>query len=87
MERSRIPNKLKYFRGCRGLSQKNVARLLGLKDTSMVSRWENGLSIPGLTQAFRLAYIFHTHPHELFDECWVSQSQQEDLLTHAESHY
>jgi transcriptional regulator with XRE-family HTH domain len=81
MEISRIPNKLKMFRRCTGYSQKKVARMLGLSDTSTLSRWEHGVSIPSMVQVFRLARIYHTWPHELFTELWHHNETELPLLT------
>jgi transcriptional regulator with XRE-family HTH domain len=80
MEISRTPNKLKMFRRCNGYSQKKVARILGLADTSTLSRWEHGLAIPGLVQVFRLSRIYKTLPQELFDELWNHIGSEYSLL-------
>ncbi len=83
MEISRFPNKLRMFRRSNGYSQKKVARLLGLADTSTLSRWEHGLSLPSTIQLFRLARIYFTEPHELFDELWNHVEGDTNLLTQA----
>ena len=70
MEISRLPNRLKMFRECQGYSQKKVAKILGLKDTSMLSRWEHGISYPSLKQVFQFAPIYKANPFELFDHLW-----------------
>lgn len=44
--------------------------MLGLTDTSIISRWEHGLTQPNLEQVFLLARMYHTTPHELFDRLW-----------------
>ena len=41
-----------------GFSQKHVARLLGHKDTAMLSRYEKGSSLPPLLTALRLEIIY-----------------------------
>ncbi len=82
MEISRVPNKLKMFRRCSGYSQKKVARLLGLSDTSILSRWEHGITTPGIVQTFHLARIYHTWPHELFAELWYQVDSESGLLAH-----
>lgn len=81
MEISRVPNKLKMFRRCSGYSQKKVARMLGLSDTSTLSRWEHGIAVPSLVQVFRLARIYRTWPHELFTELWHRNDTEFNLLT------
>lgn len=63
----------------RGYSRKKVARMLGLADPSMLSRWERGASAPGIVQVIRLARLYDTLPHELFDELWLRYEDQADL--------
>jgi hypothetical protein len=58
-----------------------VARVLGHADTSTLSRWERGILLPGTLQAFQLARMYHTLPHELFDEIWNDLDNDECLLT------
>jgi transcriptional regulator with XRE-family HTH domain len=59
---------LRAYRLARGLSQNDVARILGLADSSFISRWENGFSLPNLLNAFRLAQIYGTTVDALFPE-------------------
>lgn len=80
MEIGRFPNKLKMFRRCQGFSQKKVARILGLADTSTLSRWEHGVSFPSIMQVFRLARIYQTLPHELFNVLWNQIDSESNLL-------
>jgi transcriptional regulator with XRE-family HTH domain len=84
MEKGRFPNKLKMFRRCHGYSQKKVARALGLADTSTISRWECGGAIPSTVQVFRLARIYQTLPHELFEELWNHYDPRTSLLAQDE---
>jgi transcriptional regulator with XRE-family HTH domain len=80
METGRYPNKLKMLRRCQGYSQKKVAHILGLADTSTLSRWEHGGAIPSMVQVFRLARIYETMPHELFEELWNHIDSEKSLL-------
>ena len=80
MENSRVPNKLKMFRHCCGYSQKKVAHILGLADTSTLSRWEHGVAFPSIKQVFSLARIYRTLPHELFDALWNHTDSLNSLL-------
>lgn len=84
MEISRFPNKLKMIRRCHGYSQKKVAHILGLADTSTLSRWEHGVAIPSTVQVFRLARIYQTLPHELFEELWNLHGLEKHLLARDE---
>lgn len=61
-----IPNQLRRSRRVRGLKQKEVADILGLKSTSMISRWEAGQCLPETINLFRLAIIYRTSPEGLF---------------------
>ncbi len=53
-------NKLK------GLKQKDVARILKLKSTSMISRWEKGSCLPNTLNIFRLSLLYRTLIDVLF---------------------
>ena len=61
-----IPNCLRRYRRARGLKQNDVARILGLKSTSMVSRWEKGACLPSAINLFRLAALYRTMTDALF---------------------
>ena len=54
----RIPNCLRKYRKAIGLKQKQVARILGLKNSGMISRWEKGKSLPSLLNAIKLAALY-----------------------------
>ena len=43
-----------------------VAAILGLKDSSPISRWEKGLSLPSLEHLFGLSRIYKTMPNEMY---------------------
>jgi DNA-binding XRE family transcriptional regulator len=75
----RIPNKLRSYRHCFAYSQKTVARMLGLSDTSVLSKWENGVSVPNIVQVFRLARMYRTEPHRLYEDLWDQLSQDTSL--------
>ena len=49
-----------------GFSQRRVARLLGLRGTSMLSRYEHGRSLPPLKTAFSLGIILRVPVEFLF---------------------
>ena len=62
-----IPNRLKQCRRHRGLSQKELADLMGFKDTTWISRWENGDVLPNLVSAARLSVLLDMPMNNLFD--------------------
>lgn len=63
-----MQNRLREIRKERGLTQKQVAELLGLKCEDRLSRWENGSAMPGVKNLLRLANIYKTLLAELFSE-------------------
>lgn len=88
MEIRRYPNRLKKFRRLFCFSQKQVARLLGLADTSLLSRWEKGISVPSLVHLFRLARIYKTMPTEMYTDLWqtiIQEMAAKDLTLSAQS--
>ena len=85
-----IPNRLKRYRRSRGLSQKDVARILGLKNSSMISRWEKGLALPSTLNAFKLALIYRSWTDTLYTDLLVSLKgeiqKREDALAQRQHH-
>ena len=59
-------NRLVVYRRRMGFSQRRVARLLGLRGTSMLSRYEHGRSLPPLKTAFSLGIILRVPVEFLF---------------------
>ncbi|MCL5423355.1 MAG: helix-turn-helix domain-containing protein [Nitrospirae bacterium] len=51
-------NCFRTYRKARGLKQKEVADILGLKSTSMISRWENGVCLPDTLNLLKLAVLY-----------------------------
>jgi len=62
----KIPNCLRKYRKARGLNQKEVAKVLGLKSASLISRWEKGICLPSPINLFRLAALYRTLVDALF---------------------
>ncbi len=64
----KIPNELKKQRKISGLSQKDIAKLLGLKTTSRISQWEKGAGMPSLVNVFKLSSLYGVLVDALFIE-------------------
>lgn len=64
--RAQILNSLKKHRKIMGYRQIDVAFLLGLNNTSRISRWEKGLSLPNTINLIKLSIIYRTFPNELY---------------------
>ncbi|MBE7090502.1 MAG: helix-turn-helix transcriptional regulator [Clostridiales bacterium] len=58
---------LKELREEKGLSQKQVAELLGLP-ISTYANWEQGRREPSITDIFRLLQVFDATANELFPQ-------------------
>ena len=90
MGKCRFPNRLKRYRRLFSFSQKEVAALLGLNDTSPLCRWEKGISLPGVMHLFGLARIFKVMPNEMYFDLWQNISKEisvkeNNRLAHLES--
>lgn len=73
-----IPNCLRSYRKARGLLQKEVAAILGMKSASIVSRWENGACLPKPLTMFKLAVLYRTMADALFID--LRRALKDDLL-------
>jgi transcriptional regulator with XRE-family HTH domain len=68
MRHKRTPNNLRRFRRERGLSQKDVAAILGIKSSSMVSRWEKGVTLPETLNALKMAALYRSAVDVIYDD-------------------
>ena len=66
LKHKNIPNCLRKYRKARGLKQKLVAKILGLKSPSLISRWEKGSSIPNSLNLIKLAVLYRTMVEGLY---------------------
>jgi len=82
-----IPNCLRRHRRAKGLRQKDVAKVLGLKSASMISRWEKGVCLPNTINLFKLAVLYRTMSDALFIDLIRElrseiQKREEKVLKH-----
>jgi len=80
-----LPNQLLLYRRRMQFSQKYVARLLDYPDTSMLSRYESGRSVPPLQTALRLEIIYRVpvaflYP-KLYEELRLAVRRRETELS------
>jgi DNA-binding XRE family transcriptional regulator len=59
-------NNLRKYRRLRGLRQSDVADILGIKSTSMISRWEKGTCLPDSLNMLKMSIIYRTMVDALF---------------------
>ena len=64
--KGKLNNCLRKYRKARGLKQQDVAEILGINSTSMISRWEMGVCLPDMLNVFKLAIVYRTMTEALF---------------------
>jgi transcriptional regulator with XRE-family HTH domain len=69
-QKTHINNQLKNYRKKYRLRQKDVANILGFKIEDRVSHWENGSSVPGLHNLFRLCVLYEVSLSDLYPELY-----------------
>ena len=69
-------NSLVLYRRRMGFSQKQVARLLGHRDTSMVSHYEHSRALPPLVVALGLEIIYRVPVAFLFPSMYDELKRQ-----------
>lgn len=74
-----ISNRLRKHRKVLGYNQQDVAKLLGHKSTSKISKWEKGLAMPSAINLLKLAILYGVLPQELYFQiyCEFKQSLSE----------
>jgi DNA-binding XRE family transcriptional regulator len=66
METNSFPNRLKEYRDIHGLSQKDVAYLLGIKGQTRIGQWEKGVKTPSMTHLLKLSIIYRALVNDLY---------------------
>lgn len=69
-------NNLVLYRRRMGLTQKQVARLLGHRDATMISHYEHGRALPPLLMALSLEIIYRVPVAFLFPELYDELKQR-----------
>lgn len=81
MPSHKLPNYLRTHRKRSGLSQREIAFLLGCEAPAKVSRHEHFARVPGLSTVFAYAVIFKVPAEELF--AGIYQQVQERTFAQA----
>jgi len=61
-----IVNSLRKHRRLMGYSQEEVTSRLNLQSTSMISRWERGISMPSGDNLLKLSILYKTLVNQLY---------------------
>lgn len=77
----RLDTYLRTLRRRTGLSQEDIARLLGLKSGAHISRLEKGIRQPSYLAIVALTFFFDVSVEELFPA--LSNDIKEDVVRHA----
>jgi transcriptional regulator with XRE-family HTH domain len=72
-----IPNSLRKYRKTSGYTQKQVAEVLGVRNSAMISRWENGSRLPSYLNVLRLAALYSTITDALYLD--LSRTVREEM--------
>jgi transcriptional regulator with XRE-family HTH domain len=67
MPKALIQNSLLEYRKNAGLTQMVVARKLGFTTAERISAWEKGKGAPGIFNLLKLAIVYDTLPHVLYE--------------------
>lgn len=80
---SKIGENIKKFREAKGLSQEQLANLLGYKSKSAISNWENGYNSPTDDKIQMMLDIFEVDANTLFgwDNAAQIKSDAEELAS------
>ena len=70
MEEEHTTNQLVVYRKRMRLSQKQVAQILGLKNVSVLSNYERGISRPSLQRALGLEIVYRVPVAFLFPDLY-----------------
>ena len=66
MLQEHYPNRLSFLRKLRHLSQKQIASLVGLKDRTMISKYEHGQVLPSFPVESKLEIAFDADGRDIF---------------------
>jgi transcriptional regulator with XRE-family HTH domain len=72
----KIKNRIALYRRRMGLSQRRVATLAGYRDSTTLSVYESGRSMPSLQIAFRLGIVLRVPVEFLFPDLYESLRNQ-----------
>jgi len=67
-----MPNNLKEYRLKAGLTQKQVATLLGVNCEKRICHWEKGKNIPNLINPLKLSILYKATPVHLYSKLMLA---------------
>lgn len=89
--RENITKNISYYRKLHGYTQKELANILGIKNSS-VSNWEQGQNAPDIETIFKLCQLFQISVSDMFgcdviegESIRVTEFEKEILLAYRKS--
>jgi transcriptional regulator with XRE-family HTH domain len=76
------PNYLRNYRKLNGYSQKYVASRLGLRSIAIISRWEKGVTRPGIENLLKLSLLYSTLIDQLYFD--LREEMKGELATYGQ---
>lgn len=74
-------NNLKQLRNQAGLTQQEVATMIGVKDPRVVSKWETGRTQPNITTLIKLSILYSTLIDKLYRGLALKIRDENPVLT------
>lgn len=65
-DRKKITNNLRKYRILMGFRQSDVAERLGIKNNTLISRWERGVTMPSAENLLKLSKLYKTLVDQLY---------------------
>ena len=72
---SKVPNTIRNYRLALGLTQREVAGLVGIRPAT-VSEWERGLTCPSVALLLRLAKVLNTLAEALYPQFYLRRERE-----------
>lgn len=66
--KKKYPNNLRRHRDLAGLSRKQLARLLNVRNENMISRWERGLAMPSVINLMQMKILYRATTDVLYHQ-------------------
>ena len=84
-DKKHFPNRLRKYRRVNGYTQIQVAQLLNLSNSTRVSEWEKGKSLPNVENLLKLSVIYHALINDFYFD--VIQAYRTELLQKQEANF
>lgn len=70
MRHTHFHNRLRHFRIINNLKQREVVQLLGMHNSKLLTKWEQGTAYPSVINLFKLSIVYRTLPTNLYPDLY-----------------